>query len=54
MVDVEQSVSRVFHLLENYGHKNYVGEEVTCLQHSIQAAMCAEADGVASEVRHCN
>ena len=50
MTDAKTSVSKVFDLLENYGHSNYVGEEVTCLQHSVQAAVCAEADGASKEV----
>ena len=59
MTDSEKAVSKVFDLLQNYGHTNYVGEEVTCLQHSVQAAVCAEIDGASKEVgitvtRICN
>ena len=50
MTDSEKAVSKVFDLLQNYGHTNYVGEKVTCLQHSVQAAVCAEIDGASKEV----
>ena len=50
MVDAEKAVSRVFDLLQNYGHNNYVGERVTCLQHSLQCASCAEKDGASNAV----
>ena len=50
MVDIDKAVSEVFELLQNYGHNNYVGERVTCLQHSLQCAKCAESEGASKEV----
>ena len=43
-------VSKVFDLYEKYGRTEYMGEDVTTVQHSIQCAMCAEQDGAPDTV----
>ena len=34
--DVEAAVDSVFGLMEKWGHENYIGEQVTQLQHAQQ------------------
>ena len=36
--DVEAAVDSVFGLLDKWGHENYIGEQVTQLQHAQQVS----------------
>ena len=44
------AVNETFRLYEDEGQSQYLGEDVTITQHSIQCAMCAEKDGAVREV----
>jgi predicted HD phosphohydrolase len=50
-MEVVSIVNDIFRLYEDAGQSQYLGENVTKTQHSIQCAMCAEKDGVVQEVR---
>ena len=45
-------VNEIFRLYEEEGQSQYLGEDVTKTQHSIQCAMWAEKDGAVREVRY--
>lgn len=49
-MEVKARVDEIFRLYENVGESQYLGEDVTKTQHSIQCAMCAERDGGTREV----
>ncbi|XP_045176199.2 2-amino-1-hydroxyethylphosphonate dioxygenase (glycine-forming)-like [Mercenaria mercenaria] len=48
-MEVKERVDEIFRLYEDAGQSQYLGEDVTKTQHSIQCAMCAERDGATSE-----
>lgn len=48
-MDVHRAISGAFRLYEELGQSQYLGEEVSKTEHSIQCAMLAEQDG-ASEM----
>jgi len=50
MGDVEQYLNETFSIFENHNKAIYLGEKVTIVQHSIQAAMQAEQDGQPTHV----
>ena len=43
--DVEAAVDSVFGLLDKWGHENYIGEQVTQLQHAQQVGAVLEVLG---------
>lgn len=43
-------VNEVFSLYEKYGQADYIGEPVSQLEHMVQAAELAEAEGLDEEV----
>jgi len=43
-------VNNIFKYYEKFGSKDYIGEEVTQVEHMVQAAMLAEANGDSHEV----
>lgn len=49
-MDNTKIVDEIFALYETYGSSEYLGEDVTKTQHSIQCAMCAERDGASQEI----
>ncbi|XP_060568074.1 2-amino-1-hydroxyethylphosphonate dioxygenase (glycine-forming)-like [Ruditapes philippinarum] len=48
-MEVVSIVNEIFRLYEDAGQSQYLGENVTKTQHSIQCAMCAEKDGAVRE-----
>jgi putative nucleotidyltransferase with HDIG domain len=48
--DIETKVAQVFALYQNHGSRDYIGEEVDILTHSILAALEASNDGCDEEV----
>lgn len=51
-MDVTAVVCEVFRLYEDLGQSQYLGEDVTKTQHSIQCAMAAEKDGASDQVSY--
>ncbi|XP_071494210.1 2-amino-1-hydroxyethylphosphonate dioxygenase (glycine-forming)-like [Diadema antillarum] len=47
---VEATVERIFKLYDDYGKSDYLGENVTQIQHMVQCAMLAEEEGFSDEV----
>ena len=49
-MDVKGVIGRIFQLFDDFGHENYIGEEVTQLQHAQQCAQnakdCVQPDHV--------
>ena len=43
-------VNNIFKYYEDFGNKDYIGEEVTQIEHMVQAAMLAEENGDSVEV----
>ena len=50
MEEIEQNIERIFQLFDDFGHENYIGEEVTQLQHAQQCAEAAKRSGQANHV----
>jgi len=46
----ELAVKKIFQLYDKWGNENYIGENVTQLQHAQQAAMLAEKAGFGEDV----
>ncbi len=46
----QQIIEEIFSLYENHGNKNYSGERISQLEHMVQAAELAEANGYDDEV----
>lgn len=44
------SVNKIFSYYESFGTKDYIGEEVTQIEHMVQAAMLSEENGDSVEV----
>lgn len=47
----ELNVRKIFDLYRNHGQCQYIGEEVSQLEHACQCAMLAEQDGQHLSVR---
>jgi 2-amino-1-hydroxyethylphosphonate dioxygenase (glycine-forming) len=47
---MEQKIHNLFALYEQHGGNEYIGEPVTILEHSVQSAQLAEAEGFDEEV----
>ena len=47
---MEQKIRNLFALYEQHGGNEYIGEPVTILEHSVQSAQLAEAEGYDEEV----
>ncbi|KAL4222739.1 hypothetical protein ACF0H5_018780 [Mactra antiquata] len=45
-----ETVTEIFRLYEHAGSSQYLGENVSKTEHSIQCAMCAEEDGASNQV----
>lgn len=43
-------VNKIFNYYEEFGSKDYIGEEVTQVEHMVQAAMLSEMNGDSNEV----
>ena len=46
-----ETIDKVFALFDKYGHRDYIGENVTQLEHAVQCAMMAEKEDGSVEVR---
>ena len=44
-MSAEETIQTIMQLFRDYGERDYIGENVTQLDHMIQTAMCAERDG---------
>ena len=49
-MDTETKIQQIFGLFDKFGHENYIGEEVTQLQHAQQAAQEAKKAGHSDHV----
>ena len=49
-MDTEEVIEQVFRLYEDLGQSQYLGEEVTKTEHSMQCAMAAKVDGASDQV----
>lgn len=47
---VEQTVNEIMSLYEKYGHEDYIGEPVSQLEHMVQCAQLAHAEGFDDDV----
>lgn len=50
MKSVDKIIEKIFNYYENYGQNNYIGEDITQLEHMIQGAMLAEKEGCSKEI----
>ena len=48
--DAEEATKQIFNLYRGWGHRDYIGEPVSQLEHMTQCAMLAEKDGYPNEV----
>ena len=49
-MDADDKVNTIFNYYEEFGCKNYIGEEVTQIEHMVQAAMLSEENNDCVEV----
>jgi 2-amino-1-hydroxyethylphosphonate dioxygenase (glycine-forming) len=49
-MQINEITDKIFKYYEDYGDKNYIGEDVTQIEHMIQAAMLAEEDKKSNEI----
>ena len=51
-MSVEERVKEIFRLYHHYGNEDYLGEEVSQVEHATQCAMQAEKEGYPTDVSY--